>query len=471
MPNTVSAPTGSSADTDTKSPAPKGMWSMVKQTWADFSQDNAMRLAAAMACYVMLALAPMIIVAFKVLYLVLKGRTSTVIKEQSQQLIGPSAGEAIGQMIENASKPGSGRMATIISLLIVLFSASGVFMSLQDALNTIWEVRPKPNAGWWQFIRKRFLSMGMVLGIAVLLLTSMIVTAALSVIVHAVVGSDPQANFVAKGAGYALDFVVTTAVAWALLMAVFKFLPDAKVVWKDVWVGGLVTAVLFKLGQIGMAIYFNHGATSAYGTFGSIVAVLLWAYYSSIIMFLGAEFTQVWARAHGREIQPEAHAVKVTEEERAQEGIPSPARLAGNAPGSNQAGRGATARTSGPTRIVNAPVHQAGGMSPLATYAIAGGGLLVGAIAGALGANNLKKDPKQVTRRTAAAINLDQRIHAVELRLGRVSRLKGYLDDLNVSDRIDRVEDRLRYATTTFRAQKTGRPRWIVRLGEMVAGG
>src|SRR3954469_9333562 len=215
MPQTASAPADSSAETDTKSPAPKGMWGMVKQTWADFSQDNAMRLSAAMACYVMLALAPLIIVAFKVLYLVLKDRTSTVIKEQSQQLIGSSAGEAIGQMVENASKGGGGRIATIISLLIVVFSASGVFMSLQDALNTIWEVRPKPNAGWWQFIRKRFLSMGMVLGIAVLLLTSMIVTAALSVVVKAVVGGDPHASFVAKAVAYALDFVVTTAVVWA----------------------------------------------------------------------------------------------------------------------------------------------------------------------------------------------------------------------------------------------------------------
>jgi membrane protein len=422
--------------------------SMLKQTVKDFTEDNAMRLAAAMACYIILALAPMLVITLKVLHVVFGDRTNDVVRGQLDQLIGPAGGDAIGQMIENANKSGGGTVATIVSLAIVLFSASGVFVSLQDALNTIWEVKPRPNAGWWQWFRKRFLSIGMVFGIAVLLMTSMVVTSVLHLVVDAMFGKD-RSGFAANAAAYALDFVVTVAVAWALFMAIFKFLPDVKIAWKDVWVGALVTAVLFKLGQIAMAIYFNYGsATDAYGAFGSIVAVLLWAYYSSMIMFMGAEFTQVWATAHGREIVPEAHAQRVTELERAQQGI------------AGTKAKPARAAAFAPTRPTTDD-----GRTP---YSYGAAGAAVGAAVAGLATWYI--DQRRRQRQQAATVQLEERIGAVEAKVGRVNRLKHYLEQMDVKDRIDRVEDEVRRAGTHVRATETGRPLWMVRLGDLIGG-
>jgi membrane protein len=442
---------------------------MLKQTWKDFSEDNAMRLAAAMACYIMLALAPMIVVTLKVLSVIFRDNTQRIVEGQVGQLVGPAGAAAIKAMVENANKSSGGVLATVVSLAIVLFSASGVFVSLQDALNTIWEVRPKPDAGWWQWFRKRFLSIGMVFGIAVLLMTSMVVTSVLNVIVDAIFGAD-RTGFLANAAAYVTDFVVTVAVAWALFMAVFKVLPDVKTSWRDVWVGGLVTAVLFKIGQIAMAIYFAKGsATSAYGAFGSIVAVLLWAYYSSAILFFGAEFTQVWAKAHGRELEPEEHAVKVTSDERARQGIAGGARVSAMAERQSLSGP-----VLGPPKPM--PVGYAPAMRTAAEvdadqqrpYAFGAAGVAIGAAVA--GVATWYIDHKRLTRKQVAAAALKQRINAVEAKIGRVSRLKDYLEQMDVKQRIDRVEDEIYRAGRHVRARETGRPLWMVQLGDLIGG-
>lgn len=453
-----------------KNPRSMSWWEIIKQTWTDFSEDNAMRLAASMACYIMLALAPLVVIAFKVMYVVLGDRTDEVIRTQTQSLIGAQAGDAIGQMVENANKGGGGTLATAVSLVIVLFSASGVFVSLQDALNTIWEVKPKPNAGWLQWVRKRFLSMGMVLGVAVLLLTSLLITSVLGAVIKAIVGDGGRG---AQVAGYALDIVVTIGVACALFMAVFKVLPDVKTAWKDVWVGALVTAVLFKLGQIAMAIYFNHGATSAFGAFGSIIAVLLWAYYSSAIMFLGAEFTQVWAKAHGREIEPEEHAEKVTAEHRAQQGTPGKKSTA-------------TAPARPPRPVANPPGRPFGPPLPVPAgyvreadilarkrakeYSFGAAGAALGAAAAGVATWYFATDKSKPTRKQAAAVQLHERLNVVEAKVGRVSRLKDYLEQMDVKERIDRVEHEIQRAGRHVRAKETGRPLWAVRLGDLIGG-
>jgi membrane protein len=462
----MSSATASSPSAKQDTLSDTGVFAMIKQTAKDWSEDNAMRLAAAMACYIILALAPLLVISIKVLYLVLKERTDDVVRGQLDQLIGPAGGQAIGEMIANANRGGGGTAATIVSLVIVVFSASGVFVSLQDALNTIWEVKPKPNAGWIQWVRKRFLSIGMVFGIAVLLLTSMAVTGALHVIIDSIFGS--EATGFAKAVAYVVDFVATIAIAWVLFMAVFKFLPDAKVSWNDVWVGALATAVLFKIGQAGMAIYFNYGsATSAYGAFGSIVAVLLWAYYSSMIMFFGAEFTQVWAKAHGRGIEPEAHAVKVTEGERAEQGMPSRERVAaapagGEAPPSS-APRPRPRYATGP---VLAPVTYSTPADRRTAFGL--GGAAIGAVAAGLATWYF--DQKLTTRKRTAQVQLDRRINAIESKLGRVSRMKEYLEQMDVKERIDRVEHEIRRAGGHVRAKETGRPLWMVRLGDLIGG-
>lgn len=446
-------------------PADTGVFTLVKQTFKDWSEDNAMRLAAAMACYIMLALAPMIVITLKVISVVpfLKAKTNEIVQGQVTQLIGSQSAPAIQEMVNKAQQPGAGTVATILSLAVVLFSASGVFASLQDALNTIWEVKPKPDAGWWQWFRKRFLSIGMVFGIGVLLMSSMVVTSVLHVVIGSVVSSDREGF--ANVLGYGVDFLVTVAVAWALFMAIFKYLPDAKVSWSDVWVGALVTAVLFKLGQIGMAIYFARGATTAYGAFGSIMVVLLWAYYSSMIMFFGAEFTQVWARAHGRAIEPEAHAVKVTEDERAQQGVPSKERVAA-APAGGQAPPARRPRPTLAPGPVLTPVTYSAPDDRRTAYGL--GGAALGAVAAGLATWYV--DRKRSTRKCVTDMHLDQRINAIESKLGRVSRMKEYLEQMEVKERIDRVEHEIRRAGRHVCAKETGRPLWMVRLGDLIGG-
>jgi membrane protein len=451
-------------------PASTGVWDMLKQTWKDFSKDNAMRLAAAMACYIMLALAPMIVVTLKVISVVpfLKAKTNQIVETQVTQLVGPSSGAAIHEMVTKAQQPGQGTAAAIVSLVLVIFSASGVFVSLQDALNTIWEVKPNPNAGWGQWLQKRFLSVGMVFGIGILLLSSMVVTSVLNLVIDSVFGGD-RAGFV-KFVAYLVDFVVTVGVAWVLFVGVFKFLPDVKITWRDVWLGALVTAVLFKIGQIGMAIYFAKGsATSAYGAFGSIVAVLLWAYYSSAILFFGAEFTQVWAKAHGRVFEPEEHAVKVTADERARQGIASDARVAAMA--EQESPRGSSFGPPRPMPVGYPPATRTAAeveADQQRPYTFGAAGAAIGAAVAGLATWYI--DQKRLTRKQVAAAQLKQRINAVEAKIGRVSRLKDYLEQMDVKERIDGVEAEIHRAGRHVRARETGRPLWMVQLGDLIGG-
>lgn len=484
MSQATANPGGSPSASQQDSSENPGMWAIVKQTFKDWNEDNAMRLAASTACYIMLALAPMIVITLKVLSIVLRGRTDQVVENQISHLVGDQGAAAIKELIANAQQPGQGTLATIVSLAIVAFSASYVFVSLQDALNTIWEVKPKPDAGWMRWVRKRFLSIGMVLGVGVLLLASMAVTALLHVIIDAIFGPNDaqQRSMLAKIGAYIVDIVVTIAVAWALFIGVFKILPDAKISWRDVWFGALVTAVLFKLGQIAMAFYFAWGSTtSAYGAFGSIVAVLLWAYYSSAIMFLGAEFTQVWARAHGRRIEPEDHAVRVTEEERAKEGIPSEGRVAAQAARKDRGGKPAAPRPMAmpPGRPYGPPLPVPVGyvrerevlaQARAKEYSFGAAGAAVGALAAGLATWYFATDKSRPTRKQAAAVQLQERLHAVEARVGRVSQLKQYLEQMDVKERMDRVEHEIHRAGRHIRAKETGRPLWAVRLGDLIGG-
>jgi membrane protein len=319
---------------DDSSQQPTSVFSMLKQTVADWSEDKAMKLSAALALYTILSLAPLMLIAIKVLTMFMGEGAKSQVKNQMTALVGSAGGQAIAEMIDKSSKSGSGTIATIISLVILLVSASGVFGELQDSLNTIWEVKPKPGQGILATIKNRLLSMGMVFVIAFLLLVSLLVSTLLTTLTGYVI--DPSNAWVA----IPVDIVVSIVAVTLLIGAIFKFLPDVKLGWRDIIVGAFVTSVLFKLGQYGLGLYFKYGSsTSAYGAAGSFVAVLLWVYYSAWILFFGAEFTQVYAKAHGREIEPTANAFKVTEEDRAQQGIPTADRLERKSRGADTPGK------------------------------------------------------------------------------------------------------------------------------------
>ena len=197
-------------------------------------------------------------------------------------------------------------------VLLALFGASGVFGQLQDALNTVWGVKAKPGAGIWGFLRSRFLSFAMVGGVCFLLLVSLTLESLLKGFSHYVQSVLPGGIVIALAVYWVFDL----AVVILLFASIFKFLPDAEIRWRDVWIGAAMTAIFFAIGKWALGLYLGSGsAASAYGAASSLITLLLWVYYSSQILLFGAEFTQVYANRAGRDIQPAEHAIRVKTEE------------------------------------------------------------------------------------------------------------------------------------------------------------
>jgi membrane protein len=238
---------------------------------------------------------------------------------QIRGLVGVQGGEAIETMIAHANQPRTGTLAAILGVITLLAGAAGVVGQLQDALNTIWEVAPKPGRGVTGFLKDHFLSLAMVLSFGFLLLVSLILSTILTAMGNLLLGLMP----VLTPALEAADFVISLAVTVLLFAMIFKLLPDAKVAWGDVWIGAVLTALLFTLGKFLLVLYLGHsGITSTYGAAGSLVALLVWVYYSAQIVFFGAEFTKVYANRFGSRIVPAADAVPLTQEARAEQGMP-----------------------------------------------------------------------------------------------------------------------------------------------------
>jgi membrane protein len=295
---------------------------LLKETVEEWNKDKASRLAASLAYYTIFSLAPLLIIVIAIAGSVFGDDAARgEISRQMQGLVGPDGANFIESAINNANQPNSnaGAIASIISIAVLIFGATGVFTELQDSLNTVWEVAPKPDQGFWQFVRNRVLSFAMVLGIAFLLLVSLVITAVLSGLNTFMSGVLPGGDYVWQ----IINTVVSFAVVTLLFAMMFKVLPDVKIRWSDVWTGAIITALLFTLGKFLIGLYLgNSSFGSTYGAAGSLVIVLAWVYYSAQILFFGAEFTQVYARRYGSQIVPNRHAVPVTEEARAQQGIP-----------------------------------------------------------------------------------------------------------------------------------------------------
>ena len=301
----------------------RALWPLLKQTVWKWNQDKSMKLSGALAFYAALSLAPIIVVSIKILSSLFSAEVATrQVQYQMESLIGPAGAKAISDMLIEAAKPNSGIIATVVSLIILLFTASGVFAELQDSLNTIWNVKPREDVPWSHLIKNRFLSLAMVFVILFLLLISMFVSTALTALTRRFANETTVLAFTT-------DFIVSVIVVTLLITMLFRFLPDVRIDWRDVFLGALVTGVLFKLGQYLLALYFKFGsATSLYGAAGSFVAVLLWVYYSGWIVFFGAEFTSVYAKSRGRGFQPTEIAQPMAPVDRATQGLPPEARPA-----------------------------------------------------------------------------------------------------------------------------------------------
>ncbi len=293
---------------------------MLKETFHDFMEDKAMRLSAAISYYSVFSLAPLLVIAISVAGLVLGDEAVTgQLGKQMSVYVGPKVAEALQSLVQSASKPGSGVMGTVVGGMTLLIGATGIFSQLRDALNTIWGVKPREGGSAIKsFIMERILSFGLILVIGFLLLTSLLLTTALTAMSDYLEQIIPMPAFVWGMAAFCISFSVVSL----LFACIFKFLPDVKMKWSHVWIGAIITALLFELGKFGLGYYLgNESTSSAYGAAGSIVLLLLWVYYATSILLFGAEFTQVYARSQGDVIRPKTNAEAVTKEGRAQQGM------------------------------------------------------------------------------------------------------------------------------------------------------
>lgn len=300
----------------------KRTFSLFKSSVNDFLEDDCSTQAAALSYYTIFSLPPLLLVLLTILGAVLdpqdvRGQLET----QIGALMGPTATEQIRSILTQVHGPGSGGViATVVGIVGLLLGAGGAFGQLQGALNRAWEVKPDPHQGGLRsFVLKRLFSFGMILSVAFLLLVSLVVSTALSAFGGTLGRMLPDgiSGSVLQLANVVLSLVVIAA----LFAAIFKVLPDAKVSWKDVWVGAGVTAVLFVVGKFLIGFYIGRSNPGqAFGAAGSLAVLFAWVYYSAMIVLFGAEFTQAWVERNGGSIAPEPGAVRVVEDARTTDG-------------------------------------------------------------------------------------------------------------------------------------------------------
>ena len=287
----------------------KTMWGIVKETASAWSEDNATRLAAALAYYTVLSIAPLLVLAVSVAGLVFGEEAAKgQIASELSGIVGPQAGEGIQTVLKHAKSPEQGTVGSIVGIVVLLFGASGVFGELQSSMNAIWNVAPKPGRGIWGVIQTRFFSFTMVLGVAFLLLVSLVLSAVLA-------GVGKFFSSVLPGGEVLwqiVNFVLSLGVITLLFALIFKAVPDVQIKWSDVWIGALVTAVLFTVGKWGLGLYLGRASVaSPYGAAGSLIVLVVWVYYAAQLLFFGAEFTQVYTQHRGSRILPSDNAVPV----------------------------------------------------------------------------------------------------------------------------------------------------------------
>ena len=285
--------------------------SLLKQTFSEWLDDKVPQLGAALAYYTVFSLAPLILLLLAIVGFLFRNDTAGAwqkVTEQMSYFLDKSAIDVVQGIAQKASQPNKGVLATSIGILLALFGASGVFGQLQDALNTIWGVKTKLGVGIMGFIRSRFLSFAMVAGVCFLLLVSLVLESLLKSFSHYVQAMLPGGIVIALVVYSTFDLAVVVL----LFASIFKFLPDVKIQWRDVWIGALITAIFFAIGKWALGLYLGSGtAASAYGAASSLITLLLWIYYSSQILLFGAEFTQVYAARAGRAFVPDKYAVRV----------------------------------------------------------------------------------------------------------------------------------------------------------------
>jgi membrane protein len=285
------------------------IFEFVKQLASEWIDQDVSKRGAALAFYTFFSIAPLLVIVLAMAgFWFGEQAARRELFSQVSGLVGSEGAEAIQALVSAAQKPKTGAWATAIALVTLVVGATGVFVQIQDALNSIWSVRRVPGRGLRNFIKDRLLSFAFIVGVGFLLLVSLVISAGLSALNEFMVVLTPVQTI-----WQGINFLVSFGVITLLFALIFKVLPDMEIVWRDVWIGAIITALLFNVGKHLTGIYLGRSSvTSAYGAAGSLVIVLLWVYYSAQILFFGAKFTQIYSNRYGSHLKPKTGAEEVT---------------------------------------------------------------------------------------------------------------------------------------------------------------
>ena len=295
-------------------PAKTSVWNIFKQTASDFSDDNVFKLSASLAYYTLFSIGPLILIIISTAGIFFEqNQISASLYNQIRDFMGEKAATSLLEISNNMRIENQGTFYIIIGFITLFIGATGVFADMQDSINTIWSIKAKPKQSWLKFITSRLLSFSLIVGLGFLLMVSLVLNTIMDVIFDKLLGflGEGQA-FMAAAINYLLTFTIITL----LFTVIYKVLPDAKIRWKDTFVGAAFTGILFMIGKFGIGYYLgNSNIGNQYGAAASVIILLLWVNYSALILYFGAEFTKVWALTRGEGIQPSETAVFVVQKE------------------------------------------------------------------------------------------------------------------------------------------------------------
>ncbi|MCW3120010.1 MAG: ribonuclease [Chitinophagaceae bacterium] len=290
----------------------KGVWELIKETFQGFSQDNVTKLSGSLAYFTVFSMGPLLVVIISLCGLffareAVEGKIYAVL----QDFVGQDTAVQLQEIIKKAAVGNKGTIAATVGTITLLLGATGVFGEIQDSINKIWGLKPKPKKGWVKMLKNRVLSFSVIVSLGFLLLVSLAITGIIESISHRLQARFPQVTLVVF---YIVNLVMTAGISMLIFAVIFKVLPDAKIKWRDVIAGSFITALLFLIGKFGISFYISQTKVgSTYGAAGSLVIILVWIYYSSIILYLGAEFTKAYAIKSGKPIHPNDYAVVIKE--------------------------------------------------------------------------------------------------------------------------------------------------------------
>ncbi len=294
----------------------KDLWKVLVCSGSSFADDKAMKMSASLAYTTIFSLSPLLVLVISVTSIVYKN-SEYALFEQIRGLLGTEAATQIQSVIEKSNVSGGSKLSLGISIIVLIIGATAIFTEIQDSLNTIWRVRPKPKKGFQKFLLNRILSFSMIISLGFLLIVSLIINLVVAALSERLTRFFPDTTVILVEA---FNIVLTFSIISVLFAIIFKFLPDVKITWKNVRTGAFATALLFMLGRYVIGLYLTTtGTGSTFGAAGSVIVILTWVYYTAAILYFGAEFTQVYAEKFGGKIEPAEYAVSVVQVEKERE--------------------------------------------------------------------------------------------------------------------------------------------------------